>query len=62
MLKPGDLVRVLAGWNRQTTARVLHVSAPSVKLVDYSGHIFYMRCRNVEQVNAHRPTVAGKLF
>jgi hypothetical protein len=62
MIKPGDLVRVLAGWHRQTTARVLDVSAPSVKLVDYSGHIFYMRCRNVEQLNANRPIVAGKLF
>jgi hypothetical protein len=49
-IQSGDLVRVLSGWHSQTTARVLDVSAPSVKLVDYAGHIFYLRGRHIEEL------------
>jgi hypothetical protein len=47
MPKTGELVRVLAGWNRNTTAMVVDVSPPSVKLVNYCGQIFFLRERHI---------------
>jgi len=49
-IHPGARVRILAGWKKNTTARVLAIHHPVAELIAWNGERFTIRTKNIEYV------------